>query len=78
MGAAIELRADFSAGELRRLAEASRDAHQTRRLLALASICDGASRGEATKIGGVGPQSVRDWVIRFNQEGPRGLSAFAS
>jgi len=38
------------------LAKASRDANQTRRLLALAAIYDGASRREAAKIGGVGVQ----------------------
>jgi transposase len=73
MGAAIALRADFTADELRALAKASRDARQTRRLLALASIYDGAARSEAAKIGGVGLQIVRDWVVRFNAEGPDGL-----
>ena len=42
--------------DLRTLAKASRDANQTRRLLALAAIYDGASRREAAKIGGVGVQ----------------------
>jgi transposase len=44
-----------------------------RRLLALAAIYDGASRTEAAKIGGVGWQVVRDWVVRFNAQGPDGL-----
>lgn len=73
MGAAIGLRADFTAEDLRRLARASRDAKQTRRLLALASIHDGGSRSNAAKIGGVGLQIVRDWVVRFNADGPDGL-----
>ena len=73
MGAAIALRADFRADELRALAKASRDARQTRRLLALAVIYDGGARSEAAKIGGVGLQIVRDWVVRFNAEGPDGL-----
>lgn len=73
MGAAIALRADYGADDLRVLAKASRDARQTRRLLALASICDGGARGEAARIGGVGLQIVRDWVVRFNAEGPEGL-----
>ena len=42
-------------------------------LLALAAIYDGATRTEAAKIGGVGLQIVRDWVIRFNADGPDGL-----
>jgi len=73
MAAAIELRGDFSGDELRRLARASRDAKQVRRLLALAAIRDGGSRTEAARIGGVGLQIVRDWVVRFNAEGPEGL-----
>jgi transposase len=70
MAAAIRLRPDYSADELRRLARASRDAKQTRRLLALASIYDGGSRTAAARIGGVGLQIVRDWVVRFNAGGP--------
>ena len=73
MGTAITLRADFTADDLRTLAKASRDARQTRRLLALAAIYDGGARGDAAKIGGVGLQIVRDWVVRFNAEGPDGL-----
>jgi len=73
MAAAIELRADYTADDLRRLARASADAKQTRRLLSLASIYDGASRTMAARIGGVGLQIVRDWVMRFNSGGPAGL-----
>lgn len=73
MAAAIELRADYTADDLRRLSKASIDAKQTRRLLTLAAIYDGASRTMAARIGGVGLQIVRDWVLRFNAEGPAGL-----
>ena len=73
MAAAIELRGDFTVDDLRRLARSSRDAKQVRRLLALAAIRDGGSRTEAARIGGVGLQIVRDWVVRFNAEGPEGL-----
>ena len=72
MAAAIGLRGDYTAEDLRRLAKASRDANQTRRLLALAAIYDGGSRTEAAWIGGVGLQVVRDWVLGFNSEGRRG------
>ena len=51
----------------------TRDASQARRLLALAVIYDGGSRSEAARVGGVGLQIVRDWVVRFNAEGPPGL-----
>jgi transposase len=73
MGAAIELRTDYTADDLRRVAKASSDARQTRRLLTLAAIYDGASRTAAARIGDVGVQIVRDWVMRFNEEGPSGL-----
>lgn len=73
MGQALALREDFDGSQLRGLARASRDADQTRRLLALAVIYDGGSRGEAAATGGVGRQIVRDWVERFNAEGPDGL-----
>ena len=33
----------------------------------------GATRTEAAKIGGIGLQIVRDWVLRFNARGPDGL-----
>ena len=73
MAAAIGLRADFTADDLRRLAKASGDAGQTRRLLALAAIYEGALRTHAARIGGVDLQTVRDWVLRFNADGPGGL-----
>jgi transposase len=73
MGSAIGLRDDFDSTALRRLARASKSANQARRLLALAEIYDGGSRSAAARIGGVGLQIVRDWVVRFNARGPEGL-----
>ena len=73
MATPIRLRSDFDAAQLRALAKQSRDADQTRRLLALAAIYDGASRIEAAQIGCVTLQIVRDWVLRFNARGPEGL-----
>jgi transposase len=73
MAAAIGLRGDFDAGALRAAAKRSKDGPQARRLLALAAIYDGATRTEAAKIGGVGLQVVRDWVLKFNAHGPDGL-----
>ena len=73
MSIPIALRSDYEGAALRRLARLSCDADQTRRLLALAVIYDGGSRREAAKVGGVGVQIIRDWVLRFNAEGPDGL-----
>lgn len=72
MAAAVRLRLDFG-GALRKLARGSRDAKQVRRLLALAAIYEGETRSEAARIGGVTLQIVRDWVVRFNINGPAGL-----
>ena len=74
----VRLREDYKARDLRALAKASRDANQTRRLLALAAIYEGSSRGEAARIGGVGIQPFdklrsADWVLAFNAAGPEGL-----
>jgi transposase len=73
MARAIALRSDFHAPELQRLARRSRDPGQARRLLALAAIYDGGTRSEAARLGNVTLQIVRDWVVRFNAEGPAGL-----
>jgi transposase len=73
MARAIALRSDFNAPDLRRLARRSKDAAQARRLLALAAIYDGGTRSEAARLGNVTLQIVRDWVVRFNAEGPDGL-----
>ena len=54
MAAAIGLREDYDAGALRALAKRAKDGPQARRLLALASIYDGAARSGAAENGGVG------------------------
>ena len=73
MGQAIAVRTDYTASEVRRFAKRAKDAAQARRLLAIASVLDGASREDAAKIGGMDRQTLRDWVIRFNEQGPDGL-----
>ncbi len=73
MTAPIALREDFDGLGLRRLALATKNAAQARRLLALAEIYDGGSRTDAARIGGVTLQIGRDWVLRFNKHGPEGL-----
>lgn len=69
----IPLRTDFDADALRGIARRSKDGAQARRLLALAAIYEGATRTEAARIGGVTRQIVRDWVVKFNADGPDGL-----
>jgi len=43
---------------------------KAQQLLALAVIHDGGARSEAARLGNVTIQAVRDWVLRFNDEGP--------
>ena len=73
MANTLPLRDDFDAVTLRRLARKSKDTRQVRRLLALASVYDGANREEAARAGGMDRQTLRDWVIAFNSCGPEGL-----
>lgn len=73
MPAAVKLRTDYSAFDLRRLAAGTRHANQSRRLLSLAAVLDGMDREQAARIGGMDRQTLRDWVHRFNQRGPDGL-----
>ena len=73
MSVPIPLRGDFEASQLRGLAKKTKDGPWARRLLAVAAIYDGATRSEAAKLSGVGLQIIRDWVLRFNARGPKGL-----
>ena len=73
MTTSVELRDDYDAAALRALAKRRRDPRQIRRLLALAAAYDGMSRAEAARVGGMDRQILRDWVLRFNAEGPEGL-----
>jgi len=70
----IKLRDDFDAPTLRQLSRRCDDTRQVRRLLALAAIYDGMSRADAARAGGMDRQTLRDWVLRFNAEGPDGLT----
>lgn len=74
MAAAIGVRTDYTSADLRRLVRRCGDADQVRRMLALAVILDGGSRSEAARVAGVTLQIVRDWVLRFNADGPEGLA----
>jgi transposase len=74
MRSGISLRGDYDAARLRGLARGTKSAAQGRRLLALAEIYDGGSRTKAARVGGVGLQTIRDWVLRFNAGGPEGLA----
>ena len=73
MASAVTLREEDSAAELRRLAAATRNANQSRRLLSLAAVLDAMNRTQAARIGGMDRQTLRDWGHRFKALGPDGL-----
>ncbi len=59
MSSPVPLRDDYDGAALRLLGRRTQNANQSRRLLALAAIYDGGSRGDAARIGSVGLQTVR-------------------
>ena len=69
MGHAIPVRMDYTAGEVRRLAQRAKDAAQARRLLAIAAVLESALREEAAKIGGMDRHSPEDHVHRATRLG---------
>ena len=74
MSAGIEItRTEHTPTQLRAIAVKCGDAKQTRRLLAIALVLEGASRAEAARQTGMDRQTLRDWVHRFNATGVDGL-----
>jgi transposase len=73
MGAAVPIRDDIPAEELRRLARQESDGRVACRLLGLANVIDGMTRERAARQAGMDRQTLRDWVIRFNAEGVASL-----
>ena len=74
MTAAVKIeRMDHTSAELRDLAVKSRDAAQSRRLLAIAMVLEGGSREDAARQTGMDRQTLRDWVHRYNEAGADGL-----
>ena len=74
MAAALSItRGDYTAADLRREAKRTDDADVARRMLALALVLEGKSRGEAARSCGMDRQILCDWVHRYNAEGLKGL-----
>lgn len=70
----LKIRKDRTPAVLRKLAKTEDDARVARRLLAIASALSGMSRAEAAASTGMDRQTLRDWVIRYNEHGVAGLS----
>jgi transposase len=69
----LEIRRDRTPVMLRKLAKAGEDARVARRLLAIANALDGMDRKAAAEAAGMDRQTLRDWVIRYNEYGIDGL-----
>jgi len=79
MGTALTIhRTEYTAEELRAIAGRCKDGAQVRRVLAIALVLGGYSRGEAAALNGMDRQTLRDWVHRYNVEGIEGLKSRCS
>ena len=71
---AVKVVTDLSSEQLRRKARAQSDARVRIRLLAIANVLDGMSRGEAAQSVGLSRNALHHWINRYNREGLEGLS----
>jgi DNA invertase Pin-like site-specific DNA recombinase len=63
-------RLEHGAADLRLRATRMSDADAVRRLLAIALLLEGSSREAAARATGMDRQTLRDWVHRYNAQGP--------
>jgi putative transposase len=76
MSAAVKVtRTDHLPAELRAAAAKNDDAAKARRLLAMAMVLEGTSRLDAARQTGMDRQTLRDWVLRYNEHGVDGLTS---
>jgi transposase len=68
----VEIKPSHTPSQLRCLAASGKNANQSRRLLSITAVLDGISRADAARIGGMDRQTLREWVHRFNAQGPAG------
>lgn len=69
----LELAAQHTAAELRRLARHEEDRRAAMRMIAIAETMDGADRETAARRGDMSGQALRDAIKRYNAEGLAGL-----
>ncbi len=68
-------RIEHTPAELCASAAKSNDAAMARRLLAIAMVLEGTSRLNAARQAGMDHQSLRNWVLRYNEAGLFGLAS---
>ena len=69
----LDIRRDRTATVLRKEAKRESDTRVARRILAIANALDGMSREDAARAAGMDRQTLRDWVLRYNEHGLDGL-----
>jgi len=74
---ALTIRRDRTPAMLRKQAKAASDARVARRILAIANALEGMSREDAARSAGMDRQTLRDWVLRYNEHGLAGLADLA-
>jgi transposase len=74
MSASLSIRRDRTPVVLRTFAKSESDARISRRILAVANALDGMSREAAARSAGMDRQTLRDWVLRYNEYGLDGLA----
>ena len=67
-------RTELTAGQLRTAAAREANARIARRILAIAMVLAGHSRQAAAEAQAMDRQTLRDWVIRYNEQGLAGLA----
>ena len=70
---ALRIRRDRTAVVLRKQSKCETDTRVARRMLAIANALDGMSREAAARAAGMDRQTLRDWVIGYNEHGLDGL-----
>lgn len=78
MPAPLILNRHLPADALSRLAAETSDPAHARRLRAIAMCATGCTRGQVAYTVGVSVATLRDWVSRYNAEGPAGLRSARS
>lgn len=73
MKAGLLVRRDISATALRKRARGEKNGRVSSRLFGIANILDGMSREQAATQAGMTRQTLRDWVLRYNEQGVAGL-----
>lgn len=66
-------RTDLTAANLRERATRAKNTRMARRMLAIAMVLDGYTRHAAAEACAMDRQTLRDWVLRYNEDGLDGL-----